>query len=78
MRLRILGWEMYIGRGYCEDVFGCSEEELELLLDWRDNVGRPNLMEQWVARIEGGEATLDDAREDVSRPTFYKIRDAIR
>lgn len=39
--------------------------------------GRPSKVDKWQSRIEDGSATLEDAREDMSDPTWYKLRDQV-
>ena len=50
-------------------------------LRMRDNSkgkgGRPSKVEKWQDRIEDGSATLEDARQDMSDPTWYKLKQRV-
>ena len=39
--------------------------------------GRPSKVEKWQNRIEDGSATLEDARQDMSDPTWYKLKQRV-
>jgi len=39
--------------------------------------GRPSKVEKWEERIVDGDATLEEAREHMSDPTWYKLRDKV-
>lgn len=54
-------------------------EEVQEALEWYRSLqesdrGRPSKVEKWADAIEDGEATLDDARDDLSDPSFYKLK----
>ena len=48
-----------------------------LRLQANSSGGRPSKVEKWRDRIEDGPATLEDARGDMSDPTWYKLRDQV-
>ena len=45
-----------------------------LRLQANSSGGRPSKVEKWQDRIEDGPATLEDARQDMSDPTWYKLK----
>jgi len=58
--------------------FDADEEEIEKALKMYRSVknksGRPSKVEKWESRILDGSATLDDARDEMSKNTWYKLK----
>lgn len=60
--------------GGMEDIMAVLNRERR----FREASGRPpSKVEKWVSRIEQDQATLSDAEADVSRATYYKIRNEV-
>ena len=62
--------------------YDLSEEEVRDALEWKvrdkDSAGgRPSKVEKWAERIENNAATLEDARQDMSDPTWYRLKSRV-
>ena len=62
--------------------YDLSEEEVRDALEWKvrdkDSAGgRPSKVEKWTERIENNAATLEDARQDMSDPTWYRLKSRV-
>ena len=55
-----------------------SEEEIQKAIEMyesiQSNAGRPSKTEKWAARIQSGDATLEEAKDALAQSTFYKMK----
>ena len=56
-----------------------SAEEIESAIEAWENrkesdLGRPSKTEKWAARIQSGDATLEEAKDALAQSTFYKMK----
>lgn len=62
--------------------YDLTEEEIIEAIEWKmsineSNRGRPSKVDKWEKMIESGRATLDEARDEMSDPTWYKLKDRV-
>jgi hypothetical protein len=58
------------------------EDEVRKIIEWKESLdqsdrGRPSKVDEWESRIRDGSATLEEARSDMSDPTWYKLKERI-
>ena len=88
--VRTIG-KMYLEK-YCDEATGkettlfneteLNEDQLRQAVNWKEaqidsSGGRPSKVDKWEEMIVDGAATLEDAREEMSDPTWYKLRERI-
>ena len=50
---------------------------LKMRVNSKGKGGRPSKVEKWAERIENNDATLEDARQDMSDPTWYRLKSRV-
>ena len=60
-----------------------TDDEIEKAISWYERKkksqkenpgGRPSKTKKWAQRINSGDATLEDAKEELPESTFYKLK----
>lgn len=62
--------------------YDLNEQQMRASLEWGEKKfdnpgGRPSKVDRWADKIESGDATVEEARDHMSDPTWYKLKNRV-
>ena len=82
MYLESYGEEVDSSENHFLNEYDLTKEQVESAIEMKkshlnSSPGRPSKVEKWAERIENNAATLEDARQNMSDPTWYRLKSRV-